>query len=252
MNRTFAEYSQLYQHVVMRRDGGIIELRLHTDGGPLVWGAGPHQELGHCFTDVGADRDNRVVILTGSGDAFLRALDNSWVGQMTPEKWDRIHTDGIRLLTALLAIPVPVIGAVNGPATVHAELAVLSDITLAADTAYFQDAPHFRYGTVPGDGVHVVWPALLGPNRARYFLLTAQKIDAGEALRLGVVNEVLSKAALMDRAWEHARALASQHDITLRCTRAALVTDLRRKLADGLGHGLALEGLTAYATWPQG
>ena len=61
---------------------------------------------------------------------------------------------------------MPVIGAIKGPATVHAELAVLSDIVLAAEHTYFSDAPHFRFGTVPGDGVHVVWPMLLGRTGA--------------------------------------------------------------------------------------
>src|SRR5262249_6085098 len=138
------------------------------------------------------------------------------------------------------------------PATVHAELAVLSDITLAADTTYFSDAPHFRYGTVPGDGVQAVWPLLLGYNRARYFLLTGQRIQADEALRIGVVNEVLPADQLMDRALELARLLARQPLITLRHTREAFVGPLRRLVADTVPYGLALEGLAAHETWPTG
>ena len=128
MIRAFEEYQHAYRHVAMTREDGVLELRLHTDGGPLVWGDGPHSELGRCFWDVGSDPANRVIILTGTGNEFIGRLDDSWVGAMTPEKWNRIFTNGKRLLQALLDIEVPVIGAVNGKATVHAELALLSDI----------------------------------------------------------------------------------------------------------------------------
>jgi enoyl-CoA hydratase/carnithine racemase len=147
---------------------------------------------------------------------------------------------------------VPVIAAVNGKATVHAELAVLGDIVLAADTAVFADAPHFRFGTVASDGVHVVWPLLLGPNRGRYFLLTGQRIPAADALTLGVVSEVLPAEALLDRAWDLARDLARQPDTALRYTRVAMTQTIKRLLLDHVGPGLALEGLGAYASWPDG
>jgi enoyl-CoA hydratase/carnithine racemase len=247
---TTPAYARDFAHVAMRRDGGILELRLHTDGGPLVWGAGPHSELGRCFQVVGSDPENRVIVLTGTGDSFIRALDDSWVGPMTSEKWQRIFTDGRRLLTALLDVEVPVVAAVNGPASVHAELALLSDIVIAADTTYFQDAPHFRYGTVPGDGVQVVWPLLLGPNRGRFFLLTGERIPADEAKALGIVAEVVPHADVVERAWHWARELSRQADVTLRYTRAALTQSLKRAVLDQVPFGLALEGLAAHETWP--
>jgi enoyl-CoA hydratase/carnithine racemase len=249
----FDDYATRYEHIVMERDDrGVLELRLHTDGGSLVWGAAPHTELGYAFTDVGADPENRVVIITGTGERFIADLDTSWVGPMTPEKWYVIFAHGKRLLQRLLDIEVPVIAAVNGPATVHAELAVLSDIVIAAEHTYFSDAPHFRYGAVPGDGVHVVWPLLLGVNRGRYFLLTGQRLHAAEAQQLGVVNEVLPAGDVLPRARALAGELAKQHDITLRYTREAMVQPLRRLLLDNLPFGLALEGLGAHATWPTG
>ena len=143
----------------------------------------------------------------------------------------------------LLEIEVPIIAAVNGPALVHAEIPLLSDIVLAAESAEFQDAPHFPRGTVPGDGVHVVWPLLLGPNRGRYFLLTGQKLSAQEALALGVVSEVLPKDLLMARAWELAEQLSQQSTLALRYSRVVLTLHLKRLLQDMLGYGLAVEGL---------
>jgi enoyl-CoA hydratase/carnithine racemase len=169
---------------------------------------------------------------------------------MSPAKWDTIYFNGKRLLGRLLDIEVPVIAAINGRARIHSELAVLSDITIAADTTVFQDAPHFRAGTVPGDGVHIVWETLIGFNRARYFLLTGQRISAAEALAMGVVNEVVPHAEVLDRAWQIARELARQADTTLRYTRVAMIQPLKRLILDNVGYGLALEGLNAYATWP--
>lgn len=243
-------YAEDFVHVAMRRVDGVLELRFHSDGGPLVWGASPHAELGRCFAVVGSDPDNRVIVLTGTGDSFLAALDDSWVGAMTPAKWNRIFTNGRRLLSALLDIEVPVVAAVNGPATVHAELALLADIVIASDTTYFQDAPHFRYGTVPGDGVQVIWPLLLGPNRGRFFLLSGQRIPAEEAQALGIVAEVVPHAEVVERAWHWARQLARQPDSTLRYTRAALTQQLKRHILDDVPFGLALEGLAAHETWP--
>jgi enoyl-CoA hydratase/carnithine racemase len=249
----FDEYANRYEHAVLSRDDhGVLEVRLHRDGGPLVWGAAPHTELGYLFSDIGADPDNRVVILTGTGDRFLADLDSSWIGAMTPAKWNTIYNHGRRLLQRLLDIEVPVIGAVNGPATVHAELAVLSDIVLCAEHTYFSDAPHFRFGTVPGDGVHVIWPMLLGPNRGRYFLLTGQRITAAEALALGVVSEVLPADALLARAHALAEQLARQPSTTLRYTRDVLIQPFKRALLDNLAYGLALEGMGAHASWPTG
>jgi enoyl-CoA hydratase/carnithine racemase len=159
------------------------------------------------------------------------------------EMWDRIYAEGVALLENLLAIPVPVIAAVNGPALIHAELAVLSDIVLAAEHAEFADLAHGPTGVVPGDGVQTVWPMLLGPNRGRYFLLTGQRLNAQEALRLGVVGEVLSVEALMPRARELAQRLAALPRRMLKHTRTLLVRDLRRRLRDEIDLGLAVEAL---------
>jgi enoyl-CoA hydratase/carnithine racemase len=149
----------------------------------------------------------------------------------------------VALLDNLLAIPVPV----NGPALIHAEIAVLSDIVLAAEHAVFSDLAHIPGGAVPGDGVQTVWPMLLGPNRGRYFLLTGERLSAQEALRLGVVGEVLPAGDLLPRARALAHQLAALPVPTLRHTRMVLVRHLRQRLRDELGLGLAVEALAMIA-----
>ena len=235
------EYANRYRHVAFDRRDGVLEVRLHTDGGPMVWSPSAHRELADAYGDIAGDPETKVVVLTGTGDSFIASMDTA-AFMAAGLSWDVIWWEGKRLLTNLIDIDVPVIGVVNGPAHVHAEMVVMSDIVLAADTAVFSDAPHFAYGTVPGDGVHVVWENLLGTNRGRYFLLTAQTIDAHEAQRLGVVSEIHPADGVLDRAHELAQSFASRPLSVLRYTRSALTMRLRRMLLDGLGHGLALEG----------
>jgi enoyl-CoA hydratase/carnithine racemase len=236
------DYATKYSCARLRREAGILEITLHTDGDSMVWGEVPHRELPDLFYDVSTDPGNRVVILTGAGDDFCPAIDvSTWPEAHTTAGWSKIYREGKHLLQNLLAIEAPMIGAINGAARAHAELGVLCDVVLADDTAVLQDT-HFSSNVVPADGVHIVWPRLLGPNRGRYFLLCGQELSAGEALTLGVVSEVVPPEDLLDRAWEIARQMAEMAPLTLLHTRAALTQDWKRAILNDLGYGLILEG----------
>jgi enoyl-CoA hydratase/carnithine racemase len=156
------------------------------------------------------------------------------------------------LIFNVLDVDVPMISAVNGPCNMHSEVPLMGDIVLASEDAYFQDASHFPRGQVPGDGQHVIWSFLAGHTRARYFLLTGKKLGAQEAKEWGVVNEVLPKDRLLDRAWELARELVKRPPLTLRYSRQLFTNPLKRAFIDELGHGLARETYAQRAFFPFG
>ncbi|WP_298221966.1 enoyl-CoA hydratase/isomerase family protein [Acidocella sp.] len=247
----FEQYKDRYANIRLAREDGVLIVTLHTAGRSLVWSSQAHDELGYCFSDIAADRENKVVVLTGSGKNYCVEIDAASFRLSSPSDWDHIYFDGMRLLTNLLEINVPVISAINGPARIHPEIPVLSDIVLASDTALFQDAPHFMSGIVPGDGAHVVWTNLLGLNRGRYFLLTGQEIDSTTALNWGVVNEILTAEKLLPRALDLARQIAAKPPLTRRYTRIALTQRIKRLMQEGLGYGLTLEALAAIDQLPK-
>ena len=243
-----AQYADRYSCIKMQRRDGILEVRFHTDDGPLRWGhtGGPHQELAEAFADIARDPDNHIVIMTGTGDAFSGPVASpDTFPRSTAESWEHIRRHGVLLTTSLLNIDAPVISCVNGPALRHPEIPLLADIVLAAPEASFMDSAHFVNRTVPGDGMNIVMPLLMGFNRARYFLLMGETLDAVRAHELGLVNEIVPRADLLDRAHAIADLLIAQNPLVLRYTRRILLHPLKRALAEVLDYGLALEGLAA-------
>jgi len=248
----FDEYSRSYQFIRLKRHDGVLEMSLHTDGGPLQWNLEAQAELGRAFGDVGGDRENRIIILTGTGNEFSGPrLDPDATqffhgAELTPAGMHSIHWNARRLMTSLLEIEVPMIGVVNGPAKRHAELALMCDIVIAADDASFDDTAHFHLGNiVPGDGINIVYTMLLGLNRARYLMLTGQVLSARDAKDMGLVAELLPRHELLPRAWALAQQLAKKPEFLLRYTRMVLTHPLKKLMDEGLEYSLVLETLGA-------
>jgi len=239
-----SDYADKYENIRFERRDGVLLLRLHTKGGPFAFSDGAHHNLSFAFYDVAADPENKVVVLTGTGDRFCADFDYAsfHTNVSNYHEWAlRIRADGRRLLAAFLDIEVPIIAAINGPAVSHSELPLLADVVLADETTIFQDATHFLMGAAPGDGMHTVWTTLLGLNRGRYFLLTGEKISAQQALALGVVGEVCTKDMLVERAWELALKWAALPRTVLVATRQVLTYEWKRLMVQQLHNGLTEE-----------
>jgi enoyl-CoA hydratase/carnithine racemase len=210
-------------------------------------GQGPSLQVAdELWSAIARDRENKVVILTGYEGKFYDVPIP--VTRPTPPKWDASLWETVlyrvpRSMLAFLDIPTLLIGAAAGPATIHAEYLLLCDIVVAAESAVFADRPHFISNAVPGDGVNVIWPLLLGWNRGRDFLLTGQELSAWEAKDLGLVREVVPDSELLPRCTAIARELLRQDELTLRYSAPALRQQLKVQVLQHLQHALALEGI---------
>jgi len=244
--RRFDTYRESFPNARLTRSKlGVLEVALHTAGGTLIFDGHTHEQFVDLFHAIGSDPDNRVVILTGSGSAFMETISPEGFDFFTPQGYDKIYREGRKVLMNILDIEVPLIAAVNGPARLHSEYILLADIVLATPSTVFQDKPHFDFGIVPGDGVHLVWQEAIGTIRGRYFILTRQELDAQTAKECGAVNEIVAADKLLPRAREIAEGLAKLPPLTARYTRIALTQKLRRIIDEGVTLGLALEGISA-------
>ena len=242
----FDDYRNNFPNARLTRSRtGVLEVALHTDGGVLVFNGYTHEQFVDLFHAIASDPENRVVILTGSGSAFMETITLDGFDFFTPRGYDKIYREGKRVLMNILDIEVPMIAAVNGPVRLHSEYLLLCDMVLATPSVVFQDKPHFDFGIASGDGVHLLWQEAIGTIRGRYFILTQQELDAETARQWGAVNEIVPPDKLLPRAREIAKRLASLPPLATSYTRIAMTQKLRRIVDEGVGYGLALEGISA-------
>jgi enoyl-CoA hydratase/carnithine racemase len=256
--RTFEEYHDQYPHIKMERtEDGILLMQFHNEGGEFEWGFHAHHEVAFSWRDVGADVENKIIVITGTGDAFLRRETfkgdhDLGTAEDRAKVWIDAVAHGHRLEMDLLEIEAPMIACLNGPCVIHAEIPLLCDIVLAAPHTVIADHVHFDYGFVPGDGVQTVFPMLMGLNRARYFMLTGQELSAQELLDLGMVNEILPQDQLLPRAYELARKILEAPEFTVRLFRPALLQHLKELMMQSVRSGLFIEGMAQVVEFPRG
>jgi len=251
MNR-FNTYRDSFPNAHLTRSKtGVLEVVLHTDNDTLVFNGHTHEQFVDLFHAIGSDRDNRVVILTGAGNAFMETINPEGFDFFTPQGYDKIYREGRKVLMNILDIEVPMIAAVNGPVRLHSEYILLADIVLATPATVFQDKPHFEIGVASGDGVHLLWQEAIGTIRGRYFILTRQELDAQTVQAWGAVNEIVPANKLIERAREIGEALAKLPPLTSKYTRIAMTQKLRRIIDEGVTLGLALEGISAADIAPR-
>jgi enoyl-CoA hydratase len=193
-------------------------------------------DLMHFLEAVGLDPSTyRCIIITGAGDkAFCAGGDLKQRRGMTDEAWTSQHLIFERMYRALLACPIPVIGAVNGIAYGGGcEMAASCDFLYAADHARFA-LPETTLGILPGGGGTQLLPRAVGERRAKELILTGKPFSVQEACDWGLVNEVFPAAKLMDAALATASAIAGNAPLAMRQSKQAIHRGLQMSLSDGL------------------
>jgi enoyl-CoA hydratase len=214
-----------------------------------------HHELEQIWIDVRADQDVNAIILTGAGRAFcaggdVKGMAEGSLSGVAPKKGKGrgrgpiAASNGRRVIENMLDVEQPIIGAINGDAIgLGATLALLCDITVASEKARFADT-HVKVGIVAGDGGAVIWPLLIGPHRAKEFLMRGNFISGAEAGRIGMVNYAVAPDDVMTKARELARELADGPTWAIRWSKLAVNKWLKQQANLILDASLAYEMMT--------
>lgn len=234
----FEEYRERFKDfLIMERKNGIITVRMHTNDGPVEWSYMMHNALPQAWHAIGGDPENEVMILTSTGSQWIAKTNQENMNKVHQEKgeqdYDLRYYDATKLVENLIFdIDFPTIGAVNGPGF-HTEIASLCDITICTEDTLFQDG-HFLLGVVPGDGQSLVFQNLLGTKRAAYHMYTSKNIDAKTALEWGLVNEIVPREKLLDRAQEIAEMIMKKPRVTRRLTSQLVRRPWKRLLIEDM------------------
>ena len=242
----FEDYRETFRDFfrLERREDGVLLAEAHTDGGPIQLSVENHRALGQFLKTVGSDPENELLILTGSGDEFMMDSDPDGFAleEEDMEYWayEYAYKDGrINVSSLVNDLEIPTIGLMNGPGF-HSEIVLMCDITLAAEGATIFDL-HYDIGSVPADGIHNAFQELLGTKRAAYALLTGEAITAEKALEYGMVNEVVPRAQLVERAYTIADHIMSQPRTTRRLTTQIVRRPWKRRIVQDLDGGFGIQ-----------
>lgn len=202
-----------------------------------------HRKVSRVWRYLDDDPEVRAVVLTGAGQAFcaggdmdlFRALHSDHVTRR------RIIDEAGRVAREMVAFSLPIVAAVNGPAVgLGANLAVLSDLVLMAESSYLQD-PHVEVGLTAADGGAPIWPLYMSILRVKEYLFTGARIPAAKAVELGLATRVVPDDKLFDEALELAGRLAAQPPQALQTTKRAVNMHLVRAMDGIVDYALAAE-----------
>jgi enoyl-CoA hydratase/carnithine racemase len=213
-------------------------------------------ELNTIWLDLAEDKAVDAIVVTGAGQAFSAGGDvKAMAARAGTPDGARHAIEGFgraaRMCHALLDVPQPIVAAVNGDAMgLGATLALIADVSVMAEAARIGDS-HVKVGLVAGDGGTVFWPVLIGPNRAKEFLMRSRIATGAEAAALGLVNHAVPAAEVMPRAMEIAEELVAQPKWALRWTKHSVNQWLKHQLNLLIDASHGLEMLSAL-TWDHG
>lgn len=202
------------------------------------------EELEAAFAAIGSDPEIRGAVLTGAGDkAFVAGADIAELATQTPVDGRERSVRGQRILDRIETLGKPVVAAINGFALGGGcELAMACHVRVAAEGARL-GTPEVKLGLMCGYAGTQRLPRLVGKGRALEMLLTGEMVDAQEAYRIGLVNRVVPKDALLSEAEALLRKMLANGPVSLRFTLEAVNAGLEMPLREAQGLEATLFGL---------
>lgn len=202
--------------VVIARADGVLEMRLNRPEKKNALTRDMYDAMAAAFEQVDADPGLRVALLTGTGDTFTSGND---IADFQARASSNRESSASRFLPAIASMQKPLIAAVNGAAVgVGTTMLMHADLIVAARSARFV-MPFTSLGLVPEAASSLLFPRLLGTQRASALLLLGEPLDAATAHAWGFVNRVVDDEALMDTARDMARRLATLPPQAVRLTK---------------------------------
>lgn len=230
-------------------DDGILRVTLNRPDSLNAINDVMHRELRDLYARIADDAEVEVVVITGAGRGFcaggdFKQMQENNAGAAYDDGFSALFVDAVAIARNILAVRRPIIAAVNGDAIgLGATIALFSDIVYMADGARIGD-PHAQAGLVAADGGVVLWPLLLGINRAKEYLLTGDLLRGPDAERIGLVNHSVPDEELMDAVMKVARKLATGASLAIRFNKQLVNKELEDRVNRIYESALAMEAIT--------
>lgn len=249
-------WSDRYRWLTVTIDGAVATVTMNRPEARNAMMPEMRAELDAFWRDIAQDHAVDAIVLTGAGESFSAGGDvKAMAARAGTEEGRRHAIEGFgrakRLCQLVLDVPQPIVAAVNGDAMgLGATLALMADISVMAETARIGDS-HVKVGLVAGDGGTVFWPLLIGPNRAKDFLMRSRIVNGTEAAALGLVNQCVPAGEALPVAQKIAQELARQPKWAVRWTKLSVNAWLKQQLNLIIDASHGLEMLSAL-TWDHG
>ena len=228
----------MYEYIQVVEANGVATITLNRPDKLNAFIGHMRRDLAEALEHAGSDRNTRVVIITGAGRAFCAGGDIAFTAELMQqrdaEEFSRILGAGRRVILAIRQMTKPVIAAVNGPASgAGCNLALACDMRIAANTATFSQS-FAKVGLHPDWGGTYFLPRLVTPNKACEMFFLGESIDAAEAARLGIVNQVVAPEELESATMELAQRLRAAPPIALAAAKHAVYMSQAAELEEML------------------
>jgi len=223
-----------YENLIVEKRGGVARVTVNRPDKLNALNVQTREEILVAFKELAVDREVRVIVITGAGEkAFIAGADiGEFSGNTALEQREIMSRS--RAFDAMEDCPKPVIAMIQGYALGGGcELAMACDIRIASTRARFGQ-PEIKLGLIPGGGGTQRLPRLVGEGKALELILTGDMVDAEEARRLGLVNQVVAPEELETRTMELADRIAEFSPVALAMAKKAVKNAARMNLAAGL------------------